>query len=164
MFNIKGFRSFTHILILIMLITAFILTVFGCGKSEPDPNSGVYKGVSAEMMGVSMSIDELYEGGVTFELKDGGKGTCTIDGTDYNIKWTLDGDTFHAKGGGAEFDGTLSNGVMQLDDLMGMGVNMTFVCDELSDGTAGTGGSSGEGVLERLKDANSGEEIYVEDQ
>lgn len=164
MFKIRGFRSCTHILSIIMLITAFMLTGFGCGKSEPDPNSGVYKGVSAEMMGISMSIDELYEGGVTFELKDGGKGTCTIDGTDYKIKWTLDGDTFHAEGGGAEFDGTLSNGVMELEDLMGMGVNMTFVCDELSDGTSGSGSSADEGVLLRLKDAKSGEEIYVEDQ
>ena len=159
-----GSRIREYVILTAMSIIVFMLMISGCGKKEPDPDSGVYRGVSAQMMGVSMSIDDLYEGGVSFELKDGGKGTCTLDGTDYRIKWTLDGNTFHAEGGGAEFDGTLSNGVMELEDLLGMGIDMTFICDELYDGTSDSGSPSDGGVLERLKDAKSGEDVYFEKQ
>ena len=42
------------------------------------------------------------------------------------MKWTLDGTTFHAEGGGAELDGTLSDGVMVLEDVLSSGVSITL--------------------------------------
>ncbi len=54
-----------------VMLTAVMLA--GCGTPDPDPNSGLYEAVSAQMMGMSISVEEVYENGVSFELQDGGK-------------------------------------------------------------------------------------------
>ena len=54
------------------------------------------------------------------------------EGKDYNLKWTLDGDVFHAEGGGAALDGTLSEGVMLLENVLDSGMEITLVCKELA--------------------------------
>ena len=77
----------------------------GCGKGEPDPNSGVYEGTTATMMGMTMDVSEVYENGVTFDLQDGGKCVANLDGEEVKLKWSTDGDKIHIEGGGVELDG-----------------------------------------------------------
>ena len=158
-----------------MVIAALLLA--GCGKSEPDPNSGMYEATSAEAFGMSMDPSELFADGISMELKDGGKAKFYLEGEDYSMKWELDGNSFHAKGSGAELDGTLEDGVLFLEDIMGMGVDMTFECDEIINGeresASGEDGDEGGkkdkkdkkdsakgGVLQRLKDAKDGKDVY----
>ena len=55
-----------------VLILAMLLALAACG-GEPDPNVGVYVAETAEMSGISISVDAVFDGGLTFNLKDGGK-------------------------------------------------------------------------------------------
>lgn len=155
-------KQFGIMLGMVMMLSALI----GCGSSEPDPNSGLYEAQSAEMFGMSMDITDLFENGVTIELQDGGKAILNMNGEDGKMEWTLEGDKFHAEGGGAELDGTLSDGVLYLEDMLGMGVNMQLVCEDLANGSGASDGENKEkkpasgSVLDRLKDVQNGETVY----
>lgn len=117
----------------LILMLAMLLALTGCGeRGEPDPNAGLYEAQSAQMYGLSIQISDVFEDGFSLELKNGGKAVFHYDSKDYNLKWTLDGDVFHAEGGGAALDGTLSNGVMQLQNVLDSGMEITLVCPELT--------------------------------
>jgi hypothetical protein len=111
----------------LLLLIALIFALAACGSEEPDPNAGVYEASTAEYSGITVSIDTLFPNGFSLELKNGGKATFHYDGKDYGMKWKLDGTTFHAEGGGAELDGTLSDGVMILKNVLDSGVSLTLV-------------------------------------
>ncbi len=116
-------------LLCLLLTLALLFSLAACGGSaEPDPNAGLYEGESAKYAGISVSVSDVFEDGFSIELKNGGKAVFRYEGKDYDLKWTLDGTTFHAEGGGAELDGTLSNGVMVLQDVLDSGVEITLVC------------------------------------
>ncbi len=108
----------------LILALAMILALAACG-GEPDPNAGVYKATTAEMSGISLDVNTVYEGGLSFELKDGGKAVMTMDGKDYNLRWKLDGEDLTITAADTELTGTLADGVMVLD--MGSGLTVTLV-------------------------------------
>lgn len=54
------------------------LTACGGEKSSNDPNVGIYYATTAEMWGIEMEVTELWEGGFSIELKDGGKCSMKI--------------------------------------------------------------------------------------
>ena len=111
------------------LALAMTLLLAACGGSPAtDPNAGLYEAVSAEMMGITINVADVFENGFSLELKPGGKASFNYDGKSYRMKWTLDGTAFHAEGGGAELDGTLAEGVMLLQNVQGSGVNIKLVC------------------------------------
>ncbi len=111
----------------LLLIFAMLLSLAACGSEEPDPNAGLYEASTASYGGLVISLDNVFPNGFSLELKNGGKATFHYDGKDYGMKWTLEGESFHASGGGAELDGTLSNGVMQLIDVLDSGIDITLV-------------------------------------
>ena len=111
--------------ILMAVLLAALLAA--CGSSEPDPNSGLYVGQSAETAGIAVSLDDVFDDEFSIELRDGGKAIFNYDGDSYKLKWTLDGTTFHAEGGGAELDGTLSDGTMVLQNVLDSGIDITLV-------------------------------------
>ena len=148
----------------------------GCGKADPDPNSGLYEGVSATMMGMTMDIAEVYENGVTFDMQDGGKCVANLDGETVKLKWTTDGDSLHLEGGGVELDGTIGGGDMTIVNVMDMGMDMELHCDKLlhsdiadedadedesDDKDISSGKPASGSVLQRLKDAKSGKAVYI---
>ncbi len=108
----------------LILALAIILALAACG-GEPDPNAGVYKATTAEMSGISLDVNTVYEGGLSFELKDGGKAVMTMDGKDYNLRWKLDGEDLTIIASDTELTGTLAEGTMVLD--MGSGITVTLV-------------------------------------
>ena len=119
--------------IALALALTLVLGLAACGGSaEADPNAGLYEAESAQMYGLSIQISDVFEDGFSLELKNGGKAVFHDEGKDYNLKWTLDGDVFHAEGGGAALDGTLSEGVMQLQNVLDSGMEITLVCRELA--------------------------------
>ncbi|MBO4890664.1 MAG: hypothetical protein J5574_06695 [Lachnospiraceae bacterium] len=140
----------------------------GCGKGDPDPNSGLYEAVSATMMGMEIDVSDIYENGVSFDLQDGSKCIANMDGDKAKIKWSTDGDSIHLEGGGVELDGTIGGGDMTLVNMMDMGMDMKFHCDELlhanlenEDGKSSDKDSKSSGsVLARLKDAKAGKDVY----
>ena len=95
------------------------LTACGNGGASTDSNAGMYNATVVEMSGIKMDADEVYEDGIAIELRDKGKAKFIYEGEDYNMKWSLDGEDFSASGGGADLEGTLSNGTLVLEDLLG---------------------------------------------
>ncbi len=67
------------------------------------------------------------------------------------MKWTLEGDQFSAKGGGAELSGTLAGGVLNIKNMMDMGLDVRLVCPELyvptEDPEQAAAAETGENVL-----------------
>ena len=120
--------------VVIMLLAVMMVFLFGCGSksSAPDdPNIGVYVAKSASMSGITVGVEEVFEGGFTFELKNKGKAKCTFDNESGNLKWSHEGNKFHAEGEGAVFDGTIVDGVMVLENVMDSGLTLTLECDEI---------------------------------
>lgn len=108
----------------LILALALIFALAACG-GEPDPNAGVYKATTAEMSGISLDVNSVYDGGLSFELKDGGKAIMTMGGDDYNLRWKLEGDAVTIIAADTELTGTLADGTMVLD--MGSGITVTLV-------------------------------------
>ena len=114
--------------LVVVCALAMLFAMCACGaEEEVDPNAGVYDAISAEMYGIKIAVDDVFEDGFSIELQNGGKAIFHYDGEDYSLKWTLDGETFHAEGGGAELDGTLKDGVMDLEDVIGSGIQIRLV-------------------------------------
>lgn len=114
-------------IIALLLALALLLSLAACGgETADDPNAGKYQGTTAKAMGMTMDMSEVYPGETWLELKSGGKGTIMLDGDSFSMKWKLEGDTFTLTIDGEDSVGTLANGVIVVD-LMGMGVEMTFV-------------------------------------
>lgn len=153
---------------LMALLTAALMVVgmlAGCGKPDPDPNSGVYEAVTGQMMGMTVSVEEVYENGVSFDLQDGGKCVANLDGETFKIKWSTEGNKVHIEGQGVDLNGTISGGDMTLENMMDMGLDMTFHCDKLLHSDAGNGDSGDKNaasgsVLKRLRDAKKGKDVY----
>ncbi|MBR0172430.1 MAG: hypothetical protein IJQ21_06530 [Lachnospiraceae bacterium] len=116
-----------------ILMTALMVSLLaGCGgKAEPDENSGLYKAVSVKAFGIEMSADEVYDDDITIELQDGGKAVFAYEGDEYKMKWSRDGKQFEAKGGGAELAGTIGDGVLLLEDILGTGMEIRLECKSL---------------------------------
>ena len=113
-------------IIAILLAIAMLLSLAACGGGEPDPNAGKYQGISAKALGITMAMSEVYPGETWVELKSGGKGNIMLDGDEYPMKWTLDGEAITITIDGVDSVGKLSDGVITVD-LMDMGVEMTFL-------------------------------------
>ena len=157
--------------VLLILLAIMMAALTGCGSDigADNPNLGVYKAKSAEMSGFKVSVEEVFEDGFIIELKKKGKAHLEADGEDGgNIKWTLDGDKFHAEGGGAVLDGTLSDGVMVLENVMDSGMTLYLECDAI---VAGAGnGDDGKATLKGKKgtledeDETTGEEESTDEE
>lgn len=119
--------------VLLLLMSVVMIVLAGCGDDgADDPNLGRYVAKSAEMSGFKVGIEDVFEGGFTIELKKKGKAHLEAgEEGGGNIKWTLDGNKFHAEGGGAVLDGTLSDGVMVLENVMDSGMTLYLECDEI---------------------------------
>lgn len=112
--------------IAILLTLVMLLSLAACGGGEPDPNAGKYQGISAKALGMTMDMSEVYPGETWVELKSGGKGTVMLDGDDFPMKWTLDGEAITITIEDVDSVGRLADGVITVD-LMEMGVEMTFL-------------------------------------
>ena len=113
-------------IVALILTIVLLLSLSACTGGEPDPNEGKYQAVSAKAMGVTMDVAEVYPGETWVELKSGGKGTVMLDGDDFPMKWTLDGEAITITIDGVDSVGSLADGVLTVD-LMEMGVEMTFL-------------------------------------
>lgn len=120
----------------ILLTLTMLLSLAACGGGD-DPNAGVYIGTTAEMMGMELPMDEIYAGENSLELKSGGKGTITLEGDSFGLKWALDGESLTLTIDGVDCTGTLKNGVIEVD-FMNMGILLTF---EKEGGSTGDSGS-----------------------
>ena len=118
-------------LLILLLAFSVLLCLASCGEPETDPNAGLYEARTGSALGISVDVKDVVDE-FSLELKPGGKATLYYDGGKYGMKWSLDGEAFHAEGGGAELDGTLKDGVMVLQNVLDSGVEFTLVCEALA--------------------------------
>ena len=109
-----------------MLVVSLVKGAGGKVDENADPNLGLYNAVTAEMMGFEMGVEDLWANGFSIELQEKGKALLNIDGTEGKAKWSLEDGEFNVKGGGLDCSGTLENGEMVLENVMDMGVTLTF--------------------------------------
>ena len=112
----------------LLLSVAMLLTLAACGGGEPDPNAGMYLGVSGEMSGITLTMEELFPGESYLELKDGGKADLVLEGDKIPGKWTLEGEDFNLVVEGEDCPGTLKDGVITFD-FAGSGITLVFAKD-----------------------------------
>ena len=116
---------------LVLIISMVALT--GCGGSgksgEKNPYEGKWVAVSAQMMGMSVSIDEVFGGAFEFEVKNGGKVSFTVGDTTGNGKWSVEDDQFTLSIEGEEMVGTIGEDIISFDDMLEMGVKVIFAKD-----------------------------------
>jgi len=110
---------------LIVLMVFILLIPLAACSEEPDPNAGKYMGIKGEMMGITMSMEELYPGESYLELKNGGKAVLVLEGEKMDCEWSLDGETFHLIIEGQSYPGTLKDGIVEFD-FGGIGMILTF--------------------------------------
>ncbi len=101
-------------------------------SAEDDPVLGLYTAQKAETAGITISIRTMWKDGFTIELKNKGKASLNVDGNTGSAKWTLDGEKFTISGSGVDCSGTLVDGVLTLEDVMGTGVTLYFTKDGVS--------------------------------
>ena len=128
----KGGRILALVILALVALAAIIYIFSGKsgGKTTTDSaDLGLYVARSGEMNGLSINIDSIWDKGFTIELKEKGKADINIDGETGSAKWTLDGEKFTVKGSGIDCSGTLSDGVLTLENAMDSGVTITFTRD-----------------------------------
>lgn len=116
---------------LVFIISMAALT--GCGGSgkagEKNPYEGKWVAVSAQMMGISVSVDETFGGDFEFEVKNGGKVSFSVGDTTGNGKWSVEDDQFTLSIEGEKMVGTIGKDIISFDDMLEMGVKVIFAKD-----------------------------------
>lgn len=139
-------------ILLLLLAAALLFSLSGCGggaETEHDPNEGRYEAVSADAMGLSLSLDGLFPDGFALELHAAGKAVLYLSGDRYDLKWRCADGLFHAEAADVSLDGTLADGVMVLRDVLDSGVDLTLICAELA-GPAPTPEAESAAPVERV--------------
>ena len=103
-------------------ILALVLTLTACVR-RTDPNLGVYKAKSGTYKGVSVNIEDVL-GEVSLELLSGGKAVLRTGGGEYNLRWSLDGESFKLTASDSEYSGTLSDWALTLRNLLNSGMDI----------------------------------------
>ena len=128
----------------IIFAAALTLSVSSCGggKVDPsDPNQGLWIATEAEMWDIVVDVEDMFDGGFSIELMDKGKCTIIIDGKKGKGTWTLENGAFTIKGGGLNNSGRLENGRLNLDNILGMGLDIVFMKDAASLSAGNSSGS-----------------------
>lgn len=145
---ILGIAAAAAVVVVGVIIAVVLLVAknLGGAAASDNPDLGLYNAASAEMYGVAVEVDDLWAKGFTIELKDKNKCDISVDGQKGSGKWELDGEQLHISGSGLDCDGTLSGGLMTLDNVLGTGMKLTFVQEgrALNQPGAGTSLPAGE--------------------
>lgn len=109
----------------LLLTVALLLGLAACGGPTYDESLlGVYTCYAVELMGYNMAADEVLSATSTLELKQGGKGTISVEGESASIKYTLDGENITVEIEDETAKGTLKEGVI---DIEIMEMHMFFI-------------------------------------
>lgn len=90
-------------------VVVLLIALLGGGKVD-ESLLGVYHAVSCEVKGFVIEPEDEW-----IELKAKGKATLMLMEEDYDCKWSLDGEDITVKQSGETFEGTLKDGVMELN-------------------------------------------------
>lgn len=117
-------KSLKSVTVIGLVITMCMLTACGGGGRADDKYIGKWVSVSGEALGVTLSGEDI--SGFGLELKSGGKAQITVEGKSQGVKWTNDDTSITVKAGKTEMVGTLGKDTIVFDDMLGMGMKITF--------------------------------------
>ena len=91
---------------------------------------GVYYADKGVAYGLDIPISTMWENGFSIELQESGKCIiATVDGSTSEAAWKLEGENFTLSEDGIDLTGTLSSGVLFLENIMDTGVDLYFTKD-----------------------------------
>ena len=117
------------VILMLLVLMLSISALTGCGGDSDDPDLGLWKAVTGEMLGISMEVEDFFTQGFTIELKARGRCTLSVDGESANGRWTLENGVFTVSGGGLDGKGRLENDKLTLEDVLGTGLTLIFYKD-----------------------------------
>ena len=134
--------------LVILLALVLVLSFAACGNrgASDDPNIGKWIAVTVIDEDYSYDAADAGFGSFSIELKTGGKATLSMDGDNSNGKWTLNGTDFNFSAGLANFNGTLENGKLTIENMFGLGLSLVLYKDGIKPSGADTPASSGSDV------------------
>lgn len=120
-------KKISVIFVLICILTTLFMT--GCGDNSGEgksPYEGKWIAVSAQMMGMSVGVEETFGGAFEFEVKNGGKVNVLIGEDTGKGKWSAKEEQFILTIEGEDMVGTIGENTIAFDDMLGMGVKLIF--------------------------------------
>ena len=97
--------------------------------ADTDEIVGSYNADKAVAYGMEIEISTMWEKGFSIDLKDGGKCSISVNGTNASGTWSQNGETVTVNVPGFNMDGSYRDGVLLFEDLYGMGVDLYFTKD-----------------------------------
>ena len=116
------------ILAALALVGIAVLAFGGSGRAAADdPNLGLYKATTASMYGMDFDLDDIFEGGFTIELQKGGKCRIQAGENKGSGTWSLEDGVLSVNDGTSTIEGKLEDGVITLENMLDMGLDITLV-------------------------------------
>lgn len=107
-------------IIAILLALTMVLGMCACGGEKVDEALlGTYTCYSAETEGIELPADMIFTEPCTVVLNDNGKADFNLDGDEFTVSYTIDGNAIEMKDGSDTITGTIGDGKMEID-LMGV--------------------------------------------
>ncbi len=114
---------------LMLIFVLCTLCMTGCGenaKQEQSPYEGKWTAVSAQMMGMSVGVEEVLGGAFSFEVKNNGKVNVLIGEDEGNGKWSAQDNQFTLTIEGEDMVGEIGENTISFDNMLGMGAKIIF--------------------------------------
>ena len=116
----------------VVLFTACVLLAFcivGCEKNTEkgqSPYEGKWVAVSAQMMGMSVGVEETLGGAFAFEAKSNGKVDVVIGEDEGKGKWAVQNEQFTLTIEGEDMVGEIGENTISFDNMLGLGAKIIF--------------------------------------
>ncbi len=115
------------IMVIVLLCLVSLLFTAGCGgSSEKSPYEGKWVAVAAQMMGMSIGVEDCLGGAFEFEAKSGGKASVSIGEETGSGKWSVEEKEFTLTIEGEDMVGVLGENTISFDNMLGMGAKIIF--------------------------------------
>lgn len=117
-------KSLKSVGLISMALIMCMLTACGSKGRADEKYCGKWISVAGEALGVTLSGEDI--AGFGLELKSGGKAAMTVENKSQSVKWTNDDTSITVKAGSTEMVGTLGEDTIVFDNMLGMGMKITF--------------------------------------
>lgn len=124
-------KKISNILLSLVLFVTVMFSVTACGggggsSAEKSPYEGKWKAMSVQMLGMSMTVEDAFDGAFEFEVKGGGKVTFTVGEEKGDGKWKVEDSKFTLTMEGQDMEGTIGENTITFEDMLGMGAKVIF--------------------------------------
>lgn len=121
-------------IISIVIITLLLINLSGCGdkgskvelNNADDPIVGMWNAFLVTLPDDIIEINDMYQKGISLELKSNGNYTIDWDGAKSNGKWSYKDDVIVISRKDGDFTGSLIDGVITLINVLDIDMNVAF--------------------------------------